>query len=279
MRRIHRLLLLTIAGFLLSLSAPALSQQPVQGPALTQAQPSSAIDGVTVAPDAAGFQIIFPASPTEQRPTEDLTLHLLEQTDTTFGVAYQQFPPAISQLPPDQVQAILAEASSVFTNGETILSDRPLTLANHPGRELTFTTTDGTAGIVRAYLVDNTLYLLLVTAPDATTLPTTAAPFLDSFALIDTGTQTATTPDPDTTAIDTTAADAYQQGVQAYQAGDLTSAVASFESATTAAQSAGDRHREAQALFGLGSAYNNLGQYAEAQTAYEQSLELFRALD
>ncbi|MEL7316780.1 MAG: hypothetical protein AAFN08_17845, partial [Cyanobacteria bacterium J06559_3] len=57
MRRIHRLLLLTIAGFLLSLSAPALSQQPVQGPALTQAQPSSAIDGVTVAPDAAGFQV------------------------------------------------------------------------------------------------------------------------------------------------------------------------------------------------------------------------------
>ncbi|NER80558.1 MAG: tetratricopeptide repeat protein [Leptolyngbya sp. SIO1D8] len=266
--------LLTSLG---TLSLPLLSGTGITSSA--QAQVDAPIEGVIVEPNQAGFRIVFPAEPSEQRPNQDLTLYILEQSDTTFGMGYQVFPPAVSQLTLAQVQEVLAEAGRVFTDGEQILTERHLSLSGYPGYELTFETTDGAAGIVQTYLVNQTMYILLVSTDVPDTLSAIAPVFLESFALVDVAEESDETAEPNATITpQDNPEERYRQGIQSYRAGNLDNALENFEAAVTGYRSQGDRANEAQALYSLGTVYNDLGRYAEAEAVYEQSLQMFRTL-
>jgi hypothetical protein len=78
-----------------------------------------------------------------------------------------------------------AQDGAVSNSKSRLVTDQPVTLNGHPGREYKMESQDGKyAATGRVYLVANRLYQLLVVAPEDKPQPENVAKFLESFTLL-----------------------------------------------------------------------------------------------
>lgn len=140
-----------------------------------------------------GFRVLFPSSPqtmTQSIPLEswNLDLYVLMAQDATgeYLVVYSDYPDGFIERLSNR-DALLEGVQQGFIQGmdATILSDRDLSLGQHPGREIRYSTQQGVTGIAQFYLVGKRLYQLVVRDGEGEreSLIQRDRQFLDSFDL------------------------------------------------------------------------------------------------
>lgn len=139
------------------------------------------------------FTIDFPGKPKEQSqtvqtPVGSIAVHIImyESRSAAYGVTYSDFP--ASHIESSSVDEILDGAcqGAARNIGGTIISQKPISIGNHPGQEVKVAaSTSGKKVEVRnrIYLVGNRLYQVVVTSTPGDTEDSTANKFVNSFKL------------------------------------------------------------------------------------------------
>lgn len=135
-----------------------------------------------------GFSVSMPGTPTEETNTSssaagDIDMHMfsLRSGGNAYLVGYSDYPPDLLEgIEPDD---LLDFARDGAVSGGTLVSEAPITLNGHPGRDLTVETSEeGMKIYIRMYLVGNRLYQVIVSTRDGD-LTEDMSDFLDSFKL------------------------------------------------------------------------------------------------
>ncbi len=152
-----------------------------------------------------GFVVFLPGTPTEevtteQGPTGPMETHHLvlepEGQEISYRLDYRDYPPGLlagfaalgGAQNPDWVHASVGSLASQLAG--TVASEVPLSLAGHPGNEVTIDGPEGRTTIARIYLVErrdyqHRLYRLIVTTPSEQASRREIREFLDSFELVE----------------------------------------------------------------------------------------------
>ncbi len=144
-------------------------------------------------PAKGGFTITMPGQPTERTQTLDtpagnISTYFYSSSSNggkvNYTVSYVDLPKGVSEMP---ANLLLEAIASGLTGDERVkvLSEKVITLDNHPGRE--FKIESPTKSIVRhrAYLVNQRVYQVVAEVPAAeeSTLGKEVERFLESFKL------------------------------------------------------------------------------------------------
>lgn len=144
------------------------------------------------------FSVLFPGSPEQLsravpyaagQSTEFRMFFVERKSDAiVYAVAYNDFPIPASAINADVMQQALDSGrDAMLTNLKaTLLSERPIQLGNHPGRELLFKLSGNARGRIRLYFVGTRLYQVwsIVDANRQKHLTKSIEGFLNSFALL-----------------------------------------------------------------------------------------------
>lgn len=139
------------------------------------------------------FTAEFPGSPKEQSqamptPLGTITAYIVgyESRSAAYMVMYADYPQShVQSTSADEILDGACDGAASNINGR-VISKTPITIGNHPGRELRVSAThEGKQVEVRnrVYLVGNRLYQVLVTSAPGGTQDSTANRFVDSFKL------------------------------------------------------------------------------------------------
>lgn len=121
------------------------------------------------------FAVQMPGKPTEDK--RDGHSFTVQTQQGVFMVAYKDFPDEVGKTSADKYLDQVSEG--LGTDGDKVVSQRKITLAGYPGRELRYQTSDGMDGIARIYLVKERIYTVIVMPSKLQD----AQKFLDSFRL------------------------------------------------------------------------------------------------
>ncbi|MCZ6822437.1 MAG: hypothetical protein O7F10_05755 [Deltaproteobacteria bacterium] len=159
-----------------------------------QRTPSGPVpDWQEFAPEARGFSILFPGTPSEEStryPTAfgvvDTAWFELEPEGErlAYGVRYDSYPPGVLALG-NVSQLILARSKTLESEiqGKTI-DEEDVFLDDHSGKQLTVELPDEKLGIYRIFLIDGHMYQLSVKAAPEDASAREISTFLDSFKLL-----------------------------------------------------------------------------------------------
>ena len=114
----------------------------------------------------------------------DIHMFTTEYAGIEYGVGYNDYPPDLIGDP--QLRLDGARDGILANVNGKLLSEQPISIDDHPGRELTVEATENSRTIiakVRIYLVENTLYQVLAVAPKDLSSSPDIAKFMDSFKL------------------------------------------------------------------------------------------------
>ena len=114
----------------------------------------------------------------------DIHMFTTEYAGIEYGVGYNDYPPDLIGDP--QLRLDGARDGILANVNGKLLSEQPISIDDHPGRELTAEATENSRTIitkVRIYLVENTLYQVLAVAPKDLSSSPDIAKFMDSFKL------------------------------------------------------------------------------------------------
>jgi hypothetical protein len=114
----------------------------------------------------------------------DIHMFTTEYAGIEYAVGYNDYPPDLILDP--QLGLDGARDGIVANVNGKLLSEQPISIDDHPGRELAVEATDNSRTIiakVRIYLVENTLYQILAVAPKDLSSSPDIAKFMDSFKL------------------------------------------------------------------------------------------------
>lgn len=136
-----------------------------------------------------GFSVMLPGKPTatslESGEAQGTGLTLELQTgEFKYLIVYRDYPASVIESSPakDQHLQMTAEKAIALTGGK-LLSSKPVSLGEYPGREVKSELNNGFT-YSRRYLVKQRLYLLMLSAPDDKAGSENAAKFFDSFKLV-----------------------------------------------------------------------------------------------
>jgi len=193
-----RLMILVVAATVLMACQPAATSSPearapiatralVSGSPAEQWQSFSSVEG--------GFTLLLPDKPKEQRQpigtavgSTEAIMYIAEVGSTAFGAGYGDFPESASQADPQAVLAGARDGAAKKING-TVVDEKPIELAGHPGLEIAVEIPAGAAvpgGAMyrgRLYLVGNRLYQVIYVALKTDDSPAEYQKLFDSFQL------------------------------------------------------------------------------------------------
>lgn len=142
---------------------------------------------------AGKFSVEFPGKPEEQSQTVQtevgsikLNIVMYEKRNSAYLVMYCDYPADHVQAAGSDVILEGACEGAVSNIRGTLVSQEPITIGDHPGREIKATaSTDGNQVELRSriYLVGNRLYQVIVSATPGGTKDSVANRFVDSFKL------------------------------------------------------------------------------------------------
>lgn len=137
------------------------------------------------------FSVTVPRALTETTQKEetqigeiDIHMFLTKHEEIEYGVGYNDYPPELI-IDPQLGLDGSRDGIIASVDGE-LLSEQPISIDDHPGRELTIEATENSRTIIvqaRIYLVENTLYQILTVAPEEHSSSPDIAKFMDSFKL------------------------------------------------------------------------------------------------
>jgi hypothetical protein len=158
---------------------------------------SSVLPGQTAAewrdftsPDGS-FTIALPGDPIEKKETTktaagnmDMHLFTLDLRNISYAVIYTDFPPAFLQMP-NAAEKLLegGRNGAVAQVKGRLVSDQPISIGRHPGRELQIECSQGTI-LARIYIIDGRLYQMIVLTPTGKAISHDARKFLESFRVV-----------------------------------------------------------------------------------------------
>ncbi len=151
-----------------------------------------------ISPPSAGFTILMPGRPAEEKQSVDTKLGKIEnytfivKTGTAvYGAMYGDFPEVVSD--PSTIKAMLdgARDNAISTARGKLVREDQISLANYAGREWFVELPGDLVLSARAFWVQRRLYQLIVVMPRAANLPADArklrqeavSKFFDSFKL------------------------------------------------------------------------------------------------
>jgi hypothetical protein len=131
---------------------------------------------------------MLPGAPRHETQTVDtpagqliMHMYMVEDAGMAYGVIYSDYPDIVKDADPQTMLDGGRDATVAKFNGK-LLSDAPITVNGHPGRETTISA--GQMGVhSRTYLVDNRMYSVMVTGPVGKLNSTIAEEVLNSFKL------------------------------------------------------------------------------------------------
>jgi|GEM_PF-643709 len=142
-----------------------------------------------------GFSLLLPGQPKEQRQpintatgSVDAIMYITEVGNTAFGAGFSDFPGSASNVDPQQVLAGARDGAAKNVNG-TVVDEKPIELAGHPGLEIAVEIPAAAAvpgGAMyrgRIYLVGNRLYQVIYVALKNDDKPDEYHKLFDSFQL------------------------------------------------------------------------------------------------
>jgi hypothetical protein len=141
----------------------------------------------------AGFVVILPGTPTEQKQTVKtaagtVEVHVFavdtEKDQTSYVVSYSALPDSAVKPGSEAKRLDNARDGAVASTKGKLVSERRIVLQNHyPGRELDIDVGGKRRVRTRIYAVGNHLYQLLIVGPTSVTNSKEASRFLNSFQL------------------------------------------------------------------------------------------------
>ena len=150
---------------------------------------------MTFTSDEGGFTLLLPDQPKEQRQpistaagSVDTIMYITEVGNTAFGAGYSDFPESASNADPQAVLAGARDGAAKNVNG-TVVDEKSIELAGHPGVEIAVEIPEGAAvpgGAMyrgRIYLVNNRLYQVIYVALKADEDQAEYQRLFDSFQL------------------------------------------------------------------------------------------------
>jgi len=136
-----------------------------------------------------GFAVLFPAMPKERvEPAKESPVvsheYLVEAGNTTYVVSFDDFAP--NTFAGREPQRILDSARNKLISGQPVklLVDKPIALANRPGREIVFVDDVGYTQMYRIYVVRDRLYQTITGGPEGSNKSADAVRFHDSFQIL-----------------------------------------------------------------------------------------------
>ncbi len=202
MKPYRLMFLVLIATVLLACQPTATSTLESRAPITTRA-PVSGGSGASTSVDEwqtfssaeGGFTLLLPGNPQEQRQpvstaagSADAIMYITEVGGTAFGVGYSDFPGSAAKADPQAVLKGARDGAVKNVNG-TLVGEKPIELAGHPGLEIAVEMPAGAAvpggAIYRAqlYLVGNRLYQVIYVALKKGDDPDDYQKLFDSFQL------------------------------------------------------------------------------------------------
>src|SRR5262249_16395152 len=134
------------------------------------------------------YKLLMPGKPELQKPgkgiSTDTKMYLVELKSSAFVVAATEIPPRLMK--GMTVENRLKAAGKGFadrTPGAKVASEKKIELDTHAGREFVIDAGDKTEYVVRAYLVENRLYLLAAGGKEFSAEHADVVKFLSSFKL------------------------------------------------------------------------------------------------
>jgi hypothetical protein len=145
-----------------------------------------------LAPKDAGFVVMMPGTPIEQKESlrlvsgpVELSIHAVErkQEETVFIAMYCELAEAVFKKGTTEQRLDYARNRAVANTRGKLASEKKIKLGAHPGRELVFEV-EGKGQVRQViYVVKNNLYQLLVAGPKEKTTSRDADRFFQSFKL------------------------------------------------------------------------------------------------
>jgi hypothetical protein len=143
-------------------------------------------------PPAAGCQIQMPGTPTTSQSRmpnviEDQTIHIVQRQplNDLFGLSYGAIPLDLVGHP-DVVNECLDRVGQGMLGGQPgreLLQQRPIQLGKFPGREFVFRDPVLGTMVLRVYLAQHRVYMLMAGGPQSTPEAADVRMFFDSFVL------------------------------------------------------------------------------------------------
>lgn len=136
-----------------------------------------------------GFSVMMPGKPkltVDPPDAAGITAHsyLVDLGQVAYMVAYSDYPAGrLSKVPAERVLED-ARDNLIKDRNVSLRIDRPISLADHPGREVIFEAADGFTQMIRLYVVKDRLYQTISGGPKGHEQTKGALRFHDSFRFL-----------------------------------------------------------------------------------------------
>jgi hypothetical protein len=140
-----------------------------------------------------GFSVQMPGPPAEKRQTFNTQVGSVDarfftveadRGSSVFMVVYGDYPEALMATEDRNILLDAARDGAVGNIQGTLLSERAISIGDHPGRELQVQSSDGKLALqIRIYLVRNRQYQVVMVSPKSTPSTADRDRFFNSFKL------------------------------------------------------------------------------------------------